>query len=142
NAVSQVARGAYREALRRLAGPATAPDNRPKLCQEARLRPAPRRENRFRVVGGKSVRIVGLRVGNVTIRIRPMKRWLTGIVALGFTAVALLPLSAAERRGAVETIDAFIKAVKENKELPADKVESAVAVAEELKADPPSHSAV
>lgn len=71
-----------------------------------------------------------------------MTRSFTWLMALGLTVVLSLPAFAADRAPATETIDAFIAALKSAKDLPSDKVAAAIAVAEELKADPPSHSAV
>lgn len=70
-----------------------------------------------------------------------MKRFFASFLAVALLTLSALPATAADRQPAPETIDAFIASLKANKELPAEKVQAAVGVAEELKADPPSHSA-
>lgn len=70
-----------------------------------------------------------------------MQRRFIAMVCTALLAALVSPLSAADRVPAVQTIDAFIAAVKANKDLPADKVAAALSAVEELKADPPSHSA-
>lgn len=70
-----------------------------------------------------------------------MQRRFIAMVCAALLAAWVWPLSAADRVPAVQTIDAFIAAVKANKDLPTDKVATALSAVEELKADPPSHSA-
>jgi tetratricopeptide (TPR) repeat protein len=76
-----------------------------------------------------------------------MKRsssWFAAFALAGLLAIpafAADPPLSAETKSA-ETIDAFIAALKANKDIAPEKIASAVEVAEELKADPPSHSAL
>jgi len=71
-----------------------------------------------------------------------MKRMSSWAASLILTGLLALPAMAADRPTTTETIDAFIAALKANKEAPPEKLASAIAVAEELKADPFSHSAL
>jgi tetratricopeptide (TPR) repeat protein len=70
-----------------------------------------------------------------------MTRSLAWFSAVGLSLIVALPALAADRAPATTTIDAFVTAVKASKDLPAEKVTTAVAAVQELKADPASHSA-
>jgi tetratricopeptide (TPR) repeat protein len=60
---------------------------------------------------------------------------------VGLAALWTLPAVAADRVAPAKTIDAFMAALKANKDLPAEKVDTAVKTAEELKADAGAQSA-
>ncbi|HTN74397.1 MAG TPA: hypothetical protein VL096_04090 [Pirellulaceae bacterium] len=71
-----------------------------------------------------------------------MTRTYTGLFSFTLAALLALPTLAAEPKPLTATIDKFIAAVKETKDIPAEQIAAAVAAAEELKADVPSQSAV
>jgi len=71
-----------------------------------------------------------------------MKRSFHLLLALCLAAYFAIPLAAAEPKSALETIDAFVAAVKANKDLPAENVTEALTAVDELKNDVPSQSAV
>ena len=71
-----------------------------------------------------------------------MTRNFISLVALALALFIAAPSLGADPKPALETINAFVDAIKASKDLPTDKVAAAVTAIDELKNDVPSQSAV